>query len=122
MRFCLQSIISDMEKVCKQPRKLKRGSDLLEWIEQEMPTFRERLKQEASFGDPDEIKHDLVELIHGHIRAVLHPGDTVKQFGCLSVCLSACLPVCTRERVINISVLTFVVFLSYSMRKAVCRS
>merc|ERR1711865_218529 len=80
--YRLQSIITDMEKVVKPPRKLKRGSDLLEWIEQEMPAYRERLRQEGSFGDPDEMKAELVELIHGHIRAVLHPGDTFEE-GCV---------------------------------------
>ena len=73
-----QSIITDMEKIVKQPRKLKRGYDLYEWIEQEMPAYREKLVQEASFGDPDEIKNTLIDVLHGHIRAVLHPGDTVR--------------------------------------------
>jgi hypothetical protein len=76
--YYLQSVISDMENVEKQPRKLKRGYNLLEWIEQEMPAYRERLAQEGSFGEPDDVKSALIEVIHGHIRAVLHPGDTVR--------------------------------------------
>jgi hypothetical protein len=81
--YRLQSIMNDMEKVVKPPRKLKRGHNLYEWIEQEMPAVREKYKNEAAFGaDADILKFQLAELINGHVRAVLHPGDTYEE-GCV---------------------------------------
>ena len=44
--------------------------------------LQEELAREGPFGDAVAIKNELVDTIHGHIRAVLHPGDTYDE-GCI---------------------------------------
>jgi hypothetical protein len=80
--YTMHILITDVEANAKQPRKLKRGYDLYEWIEQELPSFRDEYKQGGAFVDIDEIKRQLIDTVHGHIYAVIHPGDSYEQ-GCI---------------------------------------
>jgi hypothetical protein len=80
--YCMHILVTDIEANAKQPRKLKRGYNLYEWIEQELPGFRDEYKQGGAFVDIDEMKRLLIDTVHGHIMAVIHPGDSYEE-GCI---------------------------------------